>query len=264
MNAEIYTRRDEAIWACLHGELDDRARQSLETDMAGDPVLRKRFEDSRRVDRLLRKTLKHPASADMTDEALAKQVMAALESEQDFSQPKTKPKTKLMTKTIPRRDFSEWFGFSLRAAAGIACLAASLYVLVSPTLRYSPVPRWAAPVFVPLTLRGTEVPGEKKELSPYTAKRCQTALSVALRQALETRSVILPTGLKFSLRLHELPQGAVAVSVQARTCDGRVVGDWTGDYSDVDAFLSQTDASASRMVENLLVKIGTVVKKDTP
>ena len=262
MNTEVYTKCDEAIWACLHGELDDGARQALETDMAGDPGLRKRFEDARRVDRLLRKTLKHPASADMTDEALAKQVMAALESEQDFSQPK--PKKRPGTKAIPRRDFSEWFGFSLRAAAGIACLAASLYVLVSPTLRYSPVPRWTAPVFVPLTLRGTEVPGEKKELSPYTAKRCQTALSVSLRQALETRSVILPTGLKFSFRLHELPQGAVAVSVQARTCDGRVVGDWTGDYSDVDAVLSQTDASASRMVENLLVKVGTVVKKDTP
>lgn len=260
MNAEVDTKRAEAIWACLHGELDHGARQSLETDMAVDPVLRKRFEDSRRIDRLLRKTLKHPASADMTDEALAKQVMAALEREQDFSQPKAKP----MTKKIPRRDFSEWFGFSLRATAGIACLAASLYVLVSPTLRYSPAPRWTTPVFVPLTLRGAEVPDGKKALSSYTAKRCQTALSVALRQALETRSVILPTGLKFSLRLHELQQGAVAVSVQARTCDGRVVGDWTGDYSDVDVFLSQTDASASRMVENLLVKIGTVVKKDAP
>jgi hypothetical protein len=141
-------------------------------------------------------------------------------------------------------------------------LAASLDVLFSPALRYSPAPEWTPPAFVPLTLRGAGVSAEKTAVSPYAAKRCQAALSAAVRKALKDRSVILPTGLKFSLRLQELRQGAVAVAVQAQTCDGRIVGDWTVDYSDVESFLSQTDVSAARMVEHLLVKVGTVSKKD--
>ena len=71
----------------------------------------------------------------------------------------------------------------------------------------------------------------------------------ALKRSAEARGVALPSGLAFSFRMQELRDGAFSVSVQARLRDGATVGEWSGDYSSVEAFLSRVDASAERMVE---------------
>lgn len=254
MNTEDFDKQGETIWAYLHGELDKDTRQAFQAELDSDDLLRGRFETARRLDSAIRFALPGQAGSDKADENLDEQALNAWERDQTAS---------TSDKASPRkRDLSYWIRFSLRATAGIASLAAALYVLISPTLRYSPVPRWAPPVFVPLTLRGGETRDETTAVASFTAERCQVALSAALGQALKLRSVILPTGMKFSLTVRELRQGAIAVTVQARTCDGRTVGDWTGDYSDVDAFMSQVNGSAAKMVELLLDKVGTRVKED--
>jgi len=256
VSTDTFDRHDETILAYLHGELAEEARRSFEQELAGSPSLRERFETARRLDRMAQSAHPVQSAAQESDEELKEHMWNARERDQDASSPQ---------KSSPRRHgLPGWFGFSLRATAGIASLAAVLYVLVSPALRYSPVPRWAPPVFVPLTERADETRVGDRAVSPYVAKRCQVALSAALGRVLKERSVILPSGLRFSLRVHELKHGAVTVAVQARTADGRVVGDWTDDYSHEDVFLAQADVSAARMVDFLLDKVGTRVKKVAP
>lgn len=256
MSTEAFNKHGETIWAYLHGELDEDARLSFEQELADSPELCGRFETARRLDRMIRTVLPAQSAAEESDEEIEEQALNAWERDQGTSHPQPS--------SSRRGGLPSWFGFSLRATAGIASLAAALYVLVSPALRYSPVPRWATPVFVPLALRGAETRDESSAVSPYAAERCQVALCAALGQVLKARSVILPAGLRFSLSVHELRQGAVAVAVQARTSDARLVGDWTGDYSDVDAFLSQADVSAVQMVDLLLDKVGTRAKRVAP
>ena len=236
------TNLSETIWAYLHGELGEDARQALERQMAHDPELRLRFESARQMDRLFRATLPALDTCDTTEAALVGQALAAWESEQAVA-------------AQPPASFAagaRWPTFFRRGAVGAAGVAvAALFVLaVSPALRAPDGVTWAEPVFAPLTLRGSGLPAEGASLAPATAARCQEVLRAAVEKDLATRGVTVPRA-TLSFRLQALRRGAFSVAVTARQRDGRVVGEWGGDYSGIEAFLSQKEASAARIAETL-------------
>ena len=231
------------IWACLHGELDGDARNALNRELERDPGLRKRFEVARRLDFMLRTTLPSLGADGMADDAIAVQALAAWEREQAAA-------------ARPAQAF-----FPRRAAIGVAGLAAAaaLVLAVSPALRTPGGVSWTEPVFAPLLLRGAGNDSVGAPLAPGAAAQCQEALSAALRRALEARGAAVPRT-SLSLRFQELRGGAFSVAVTARQRDGRVVGEWGGDYSGVQAFLSQADASAGRIAETLAASSPTGVR----
>jgi hypothetical protein len=234
----------DAIWACLHGELDANARNALEQDMARDSELRARFESARELDRMLRATRTTLSSADPSDDAIAEQALAAWERDQSAAQQ-------------PEMSFSAtapWGLYLRRTLFGVTGLAAAaaLVLAVSPVLQATGGVRWTAPVGAPLTLRGPDNASESagREV-PFTATRCQEMLRASLAKTLETRGGAVPRT-TLSLRLQELRRGgAFSVVVTAVQRNGRVVGEWSGDYSGVEAFLSRADASAARIAETL-------------
>jgi len=241
VKAEGHTS-SETVWACLHGELGQDGRAALEREMAGDPECRRRFEKARRLDGLLRSTLPALATDRVSDDALTGQVLAAWESEQPAA---AQPAPVISAAT-------RGFTFLRRPAVGVAWLAAAaaLVLAVSPALRTPGGVRWAEPVLAPLTLRGGGTLSGNDTVAPDAAARCQAVLSAALAKALEARGVTVPRT-TLSLRLQELRRGAFSVVVTARQRSGRVVGEWSGDYSDVQLFFAQADASAARIAEAL-------------
>jgi anti-sigma factor RsiW len=240
VNTEDTTAREERLWAFLHGELKRGPRRAFEREAAADPELRKRLAESRRMERVLRVALRQTAPAEEEGDRLVTAAVRSWEAE--------------APRAARRRGVTGWMTFSIRAAAGVGSLAAALYVLLLPAFRYSDTPVWTRPSFEPLVLRGTEQrePGVKA-LTRYEVKRCQIALNAALRTALAQRSDVLPAGLEFSMRVRELRGGALSVTVHAKA-GPRTVGDWTGQYSGVDAFLRQAGSSAENMIQDLVRK----------
>lgn len=233
----------ETIWACLHGELDANAQNAFEQEMARDSGLRERFEASRQMDLMLRATLAALGTDDMTGDAIDVQALAAWEREHtSASQPMSD-----FPKVAPRGLFLR------RSAFGVAGLAAAaaLVLVVSPALQSPGGVMWTEPVFAPLTLRGAGNSSESVAHVPALAASCQKVLSAALEKTLAARSCAVPRT-TLSLRLQELRRGgAFSVVVTAVQRDGQTVGEWSGDYSGMEAFLSQADASAVRIAATL-------------
>jgi anti-sigma factor RsiW len=239
------TNLSETLWACLHGELDPNAQKAFELEMAGDPGLRARFESARRLDHLLRKTLPALGTADdLAVEAMAAQALEAWEREH----PADSKNVAEVTKIAP------WHLFRKKAVFGVSGLAAAaaLILLVSPALRSAEGVRWTDPVAAPLTLRGSGNVNERSAQVPArAAAQCQEALSAALAKALEARGAAVPRT-TLSLRFQELRHGgAFSVVITAARRDGQTVGEWSGDYSGMETFLSHADASAARIAEAL-------------
>lgn len=249
MNADV-SKPAETIWAYLHGELSEAERLSLEADVARDPALRFRFEEARRLDRLLGSALPSLDAAEAGLDALADLALAAWECEQT-------PAFQARLATSSRRKtvvFPAWTLSLRRPAWGVAGLAAAaaLTMLVSPLLRETPETAWARPTFSPLALRGTN--GSAAATLPAdTAVRCQKVLASALARAFEERGAVPRNGLTLTFRLQELCKGAFSVTVQAHDRSQRIVGEWRGDYTGVQSFLKQANASAAQMMAVLAV-----------
>jgi hypothetical protein len=228
---------NEAVWACLHGELTPEARATLEQQLAASPALRRRFDAAQRLDRLLRHALPARGADAATDDALTEQALAAWEREQAVRDAPT---------------FGTWDVFLRRAAVGLSGLAAAaaLALAVSPMLRTPGGVRWSDPAFTPVLLRGDGNASDHVTLTPASARQCRDVLRDALAQAIQARGAAVPAA-TLSLRLQELRQGAFSVAVTARGPAGRTLAEWRGDYSGMQAFLSRADASAAALADAL-------------
>ena len=229
----------ERLWAYLHGETGETDRLALEQEIAHDSELCGRVGEMRRFDRIL-KTLLPTLNADgSTADTVAEQALAAWDrehTEPDFPSMRVKP--------------ARFFYRPSFYMTGLAA-AAALVLLISPVLRPRSEVGWTEPVFVPVAFRGGGT-DEPVPINKESARTCQNALSAALVSTMKKRGIALPSsGLVFSFRMQALRAGAFAVSVQARLRKGEAVGEWNGDYSDIQAFLDLADASAARMVEAL-------------
>jgi len=248
MNIEQQQTEDR-IWAYLHGALDEAACRDLEERMAADASLRGRCDQARRLDRLLRATLPEiAAGADTGDEAIVEQALAAWERDQQAAHARlAAPSASRAARPRVHQSSTFRLGF-----AGLA--AALLAVALLPLLRKPPAlmpAAWAPVAFAPLRTRGAS--GEAGTLQRQDAIRMQRTLADALSWALADRGGRLPDGLTLQFRVNELPAGALAVVVRAGGPDGRLRGEWIGDYSRRERFFEQADASAAQMAEVLAV-----------
>ena len=270
---ERASKQNEAVWACLHGELTGDERTAFERDLQADAVLRRTFDDAAQIDRLLRVTLPVLDQAERSVDEVAEQALACWERTYDSEQ-KTVPEcaggglvqdssseTRSASRFSANKDKSGIWncgparlrGLFFHPAVGVAGLAAAAVILLaSPVLRTPDGLAWDDPVFVSLTLRGVLSPEEQSALSVDTAANCQRLLQAELTRALATRTGSLQTPLVLSLHLQELRNGAFSLSVQVRTRKGETVGAWSGDYSGETAFKEQVGASAALMAEALV------------
>lgn len=203
-----------------------------------DPTLRQRFEACRRVDSLLRAHIGPGAASHISSaDTLAERAMQAWDCER-------------LRRARPRGRFG-WSGMLLKSAAALSAAAAALVLWLAPEAPNDGCPDWRPPAFVPLTLRGAGTSEHTQALSRQVALRCQATLAQALDRALDVRAVALPRDWTATLRMHELPRGAFSVTVQVQDSDVRTIAEWSGTYSNADAFLNQVDASAGHMAEDL-------------
>lgn len=229
---------EASLWPFLHGELDDAAQRELRQALDTQPELRQRLQTCRRVDRLLRTHFApRVASPVPTTDTLAERAMQAWDREH--------------VDRARSRGWPGWSGISLKGAAALGAAAAALMLWLSPNTPPHGCPDWASPVFIPLTLRGAGTSAHTPPLSRQDAVRCQGALAQALDRALDACGSALPRDWTAALRVHELPRGALSVTVQVRDSASHTVAEWSGDYSNADAFLNQAEASAARMAEDL-------------
>lgn len=238
-------KTNEAIWAYLHGELSAERRREFEQTLKADSALRARLEKASRADLFLRDSLRQARPCDEAGEcdALADAALAAWERDQ--------AQAHAPAAASPAR--AAWVGWRVRPTWKAACLAAAalLALAVTPALFVAPAARWAEPAFSPLTYRGASAPDAARVLSPATAARCQEALSSALARLLEARGAKLPAGLLLSLRVYELRDGAFSVCVTACFRDGRKAGEWTGDFTSVEAYVAHAGSSAEAIAKEL-------------
>ena len=238
----------ETIWAYLHGELRDEKRSAFEQELQADSELRRRFEETARMDRLLRATLPELDKEELSVDAVSDKALRCWEREYDESV----------------RLHSRWQKIFFHPAVGLVGLAAAAVILlVSPVLRSPDGLVWDDPVFSPLALRGVALPEEQGMLSEETAERCQSVLRTELASALAERMVGVQNPLVVSLYVQELRNGAFLLSVQIRTRKGDVVGEWSGDYSGEAGFMKQLEASVSQIAEEL-ESSPYVMKEDRP
>lgn len=243
MNLEN-THPDEAIWAYLHGELDDAARADFERRLADDGALRVRCEQARRLDGIMHTALPALGAAELADAALADQALAAWERDQDVREPAA-PAARSVTARV--RLFRS-------LAAGCAGLAAALLIFAAyPLLRPPQAGPWAPVKVVPLVTRGPAATSRPALLRAQDAKRAQEALADSLAWALADCGGTLPANLSLTLQVRELPDGAFSALVRAELPDGRLLGEWSGDYSSLDRFMEDADASAARLAEAIAV-----------
>lgn len=250
MNTETPTIED-VIWAYLHGELDAAAARDLERRLAADDGLRARCAQARRLDRLLRDTLPAAAAGEPdADETLAGRILAAWEHDQQA--------VGGIPAGVAHAPFAEprvRFSFSRTGRVALVAMAAALMaVALVPLVRQPPAlppAAWAPVAFAQLRTRGAAGAPGAESLDRRDAVRMQGALADALSWALADRGGRLPDGLKLSLTVNELPAGAFAVVVRAEGADGRLRGEWIGDYSCRERFFEQADASAAAMVAAL-------------
>lgn len=243
MNLEN-THPDEAIWAYLHGELDDAARAVFEQRLVDDGALRVRCEQARRLDGTLHAALPALDTASVSDAALAEQALAAWERDQDIREPAA-PATRSVAARV-------WRFRSL--TAGCAALAAALLVFAAyPLLRPPQAGPWAPVTFVPLVTRGPAAASRPALLRAQDAKRAQEALADSLAWALADCGGTLPANLSLVLQVRELTDGAFSAMVRAELPDGRLLGEWSGDYSSLGRFMEDADASAARLAEAIAV-----------
>ena len=235
-------RTDERLWQFLHGEMDDAGRDDLERAMDADDGLKERCERARRLDGALRALLPKMGEPESDPERLAERACAAWEEDQRRAGLAVSAR-----KPALARGLWAWRKALLGGAALAA--AAALMAVVSPALRGPHGVSWEPPRFSPLVLRGSGV--APKVVDAAAAGRCRRALAEAVSRVAAERRVELPRGLAFSFQVQELREGALSVAVQAKSADGRLAGEWLGDYSSAEAFLKQAEASAARIVEAL-------------
>ncbi len=238
------THPDEAIWVYLHGELDDAVQAAFEQRLVEDGALRVRYEQARRLDGTLHTALPDLDTAWFSDAALAEQAAAAWARDQDVRE-SAAPATRSVTARV-------WLFRSL--SAGGAALAAALLVFAAfPLLRPPQAEPWAPVTFVPLVIRGPAAASRPARLREQDATRAQATLADSLAWALDDCGGTLPANLSLSLQVRELPNGAFSALVRAELPDGRLLGEWVGDYSSLDRFMEDADASAARLAEAIAV-----------
>lgn len=236
--------REASLWPFLHGELDTAAKSELRQALDAQPELQQRLEACRRADRLLNAYfLSDAASSASSEDTLAERAMQAWDSER---RRRARP-----------HGWPGWGGVLLKSAVALGAAAAALMLWLSPDTPTEGHTGWAPPAFIPLALRGADTSGHTPPLTRQDAVRCQDALAQALARALDARAAALPRGWTAALRLHELPRGALSITVLARDSDARTVAEWSGAYSNIDAFLQQADASADRLAEDLAAHAAT-------
>jgi len=236
--------REASLWPFLHGELDTAAKSELRQALDAQPELQQRLEACRRADRLLNAYfLSDAASSASSEDTLVERAMQAWDSER---RRRARP-----------HGWPGWGGVLLKSAVALGAAAAALMLWLSPDTPTEGHTGWAPPAFIPLALRGADTSGHTPPLTRQDAVRCQDALAQALARALDARAAALPRGWTAALRLHELPRGALSITVLARDSDARTVAEWSGAYSNIDAFLQQADASADRLAEDLAAHAAT-------
>lgn len=244
MNTNPDMTREASLWPFLHNELDADAQREFRQALDAESALRQRLDACRRVDRLLRAHFAPRAASSVpAADTLAERAMQAWDRDQaHLARP---------------RGWPGWGGMLLKSAAALGAAAAALVLWLSPGARPDGHPDWTPPVYIPLALRGAGSIAHTPSLSRQDAVRCQDALAQALARALDARAAALPRGWTAALRLHELPRGALSITVLARDSDARTVAEWSGAYSNIDAFLQQADASADRLAEDLAAHAAT-------
>ena len=246
---EIASNQIEAVWAYLHGEMADEERNAFELDLQKDAELRRIFDETSKMHRLLRETLPVVDQEESSIDDIADKALACWEKEYDLKQRFVSERASQQKQGgLP----SKWSRFLFHPAVGVAGLAAAAVILlVSPVLKTPAGLAWDDPVFSSLALRGAQSAEAQAVLSEDIAVRCQTLLQSELMRALETRADSSQISLVLSLHLQELRNGAFSLIVQARTRKGDLVGEWSGDYSGEAAFNEQVGASAEQIAEAL-------------
>jgi hypothetical protein len=243
---------DEAVWAYLHGELDDAARLEFDLRLATDRDLSQRTARARRLDLMLRASLPTLDATDLSDARLTDQALAAWARDQAVC---ATPQVQADTSPLSGKKRT-WF--ARPAAVGLIGLAAAalLIVVAHPVFLTPREPRWAPPAFSPLVFRGAAAAPQMDALDARAVQKAQAALAAAFTRAIASRGGALPPGLTLSLQMRELRDGAFSVSVQARLPDGTTLGEWSGDYSSLERFLAHVDISAARLAETLAASPG--------
>jgi len=253
------TDPDTRVWGYVHDEMDDGDRRLFERDLAGDGRLRALVAAARGLDSHIRSSLSAFETGEDLQEQLAEEVLAAWERDQDgMASAGGNPRKVVFPLS------STWRTLFMRPACGLAA-AAAILLLAAPLAwdRGRREALWHDPVFRPMVYRGALAPGEgAARIEASASLRGQKALRAALERLCRERRVTLPAGLAFSVVMQELCSGAFSVAVQARWRDGRLAGEWVGDYSGWDAFLGNLDASAACIMETLAVCAGNPLRQE--
>ena len=117
--------------------------------------------------------------------------------------------------------------------------------------------RWERPTFEPFVTRGAVTVPTASHIAPETAMICGQELRDAVTYTCRTHHLVPRSGFSVSVRVLAFPQGdSFAVSVQAHTRDGALAGEWSGDYSSVEAFRRQLPSSALQIARDLATPPG--------
>lgn len=258
MNAAM-TDPDTRVWAYVHDEMDDGARRLFERDLASDGRLRALVAAARGLDRRIRSSLSAFENVDDFQERLAEDVLVAWERDRAGTVSAAGDARNLV---FPLG--STWRRLFMRPVCGLAA-AAAILLMAAPFVFDSGRREalWHDPVFRPLVYRSARAPAKgTARIDASAAQRGQKALRAALERLCRERRVTLPAGLAFSVVMQELRGGAFSVAVQARWRDGKLAGEWEGDYSAWEAFLNNLDASAAGIAETLAVGAGNPVRQE--
>ena len=260
MNDQIKAATPLRLWAYVHNELPPAQRQELEQRLAADAAMQEQVAELSRFDRQLRATF---AVAEIDEQSLADQALAAWEQDVaaesgaglrpagnsgwgDARRPEACTTSEPEVCRNSRKLVFRW-----PLLAGLA--AAAVLLMLCLPLGSRDTLRWERPAFEPLVMRGA-VTATSSRTTPQTAVICGRELREAVTGACRTQNLVPRSGLSMSLRVQALPQGdTFVVFVQAHTRDGALAGEWSGDYSSIDAFRRQLPVSALRIARDLSI-----------
>lgn len=233
-------------WAYVHNELGAADRVELERELLRDRDLRAAVERIRKLDAVLRDTL--PA-LDWTEDELIDRTLAAWQesgAEQDDA-----PGRQAAERSF-RHDLGLiFFGSVFRRTAVAVAAAAAILLLMAPPGTPGGGLQWQQPEFIAASFRGADGAQTASGYDADTAARCFALLRDAV--AAHYRDLAPEGAGRFvlSFQLREMADRSFSVSLQARDGHGGDAGVWTGDYSGVEAFAAEADASAKRIAADL-------------
>jgi hypothetical protein len=220
MKTDELKEQEAELWAYLHGELPEEVTRRIEDALSRSDDPKALFPQMQQLDGLLAESYRQGER----DQSLSAEIEAIYDRDTDGalegpSRPGFGKRLLPFLIVAPQR----W-----TLVAATAALVALSFGVYGPR----PSVKWARPEVVPVTYRGGTLRSENasqqfQKTAASFAEQLETSTANELQKRKLHRRRHFTKATRFSLTIHEYPDGALLADIAGWSPDGRMIGEWS-------------------------------------